>query len=110
MASELAPALKTTTPRRLSQAKMAFTDSALRSAYRSDDEMSRGAKKFHCRRRGMIEGHSITRPAGQPDAGENDGAACLRCGKRRPPARPRAGRVTPGGWRETLCLRWRDTR
>jgi hypothetical protein len=38
---------------------MAFTDSALRSAYRSVDEMSRGAKKFHCRR-GVIEGHSIT--------------------------------------------------
>jgi hypothetical protein len=38
---------KTATLRRSSQAKIAFADSALRSAYRSDDEMSRRVKKFH---------------------------------------------------------------
>src|SRR5262245_14057200 len=42
----VAPAFKTATPRRLSQAEIAFTDRALRSAHRTDDEMGLRAKKF----------------------------------------------------------------
>src|SRR5262245_6837357 len=41
---EIGSCFKTATPRRLSQARIAFTDSALCSAYRSDDEMSVGRK------------------------------------------------------------------
>src|SRR5262245_36950836 len=92
------------TPRRLSQAEIAFTDSVLRSGYRSAGSMVHAKKRSKARYR-----HPTPCPAARPDGDEGGAPACLRCDKfhSRAPAKQR-GRAKPRGWREPGCLRWRD--
>src|SRR5262249_12401067 len=45
-----------------------------------------------------------------PVAGDEGAAAGLPPGSLRPLAKRPAGRAKPRGWRETVCLRWRDIR
>src|SRR5215510_3356854 len=69
--------------------------------------MRKSSKNGH---RGGLERHAITCLAEAPDAGENGGAACLRRGKRRPPAERQAWQARPAGWRESVCFGSPDIR